>query len=222
MQQASIDMVVVSREYGAGGSEFARALGQKLGWPVLDANLVERIAERLHLQAGAVQQSDEQAPGWLARIASTLLISPPESPMQIETSDVITADSIARAAEAEMIEAAKHPPIVIVGHGAQCIFRGRVGTMHVRLFGTLESRVPRIMARDGVNAGEAETLGRRINNQRQAYVQRYYRHDWSDPLLFDMQFNTGRVTVLDAVELVTAVISGRPPAGTGPVRAAAG
>ncbi|MEO7104526.1 MAG: cytidylate kinase-like family protein, partial [Gemmatimonadaceae bacterium] len=190
MPEQPVDLVTVSREYGAGGSAFAKQLGERLGWPVLDYEIIGLVAERLNLQEGVVRQRDEQTPGWLERIASTLLISPPESPMQVETSGVMTPDSIAMAAHAVIVETAKTPPVIVVGHGAQCIFRDRPGTVQVRLTGSIETRSRRIVARDGGTEADAAVTARRIDAHRQAYVQRYYHHLWTDPTMFDAQFNT--------------------------------
>lgn len=218
MQRGPVDIVTVSREYGAGGSEFAALLGARLGWYVFDQDLIGRVAERLHLKAGIVQQRDEQPPGWFARIAATLLVAPPESPMVLETSGILTPDSIAQAAHAAIVEAAQTPPVVIVGHGAQYIFRDRPGTLQIRLTGTVESRVPRIIARDGGTEPEAAAHARRMDGQRQAYVQRYYHHNWADHLLFDAQFNTGRMTMEAVVSTVALMIKTRAKAEPLPVR----
>jgi cytidylate kinase len=208
VQDAAVDLVIVSREYGAGGSEFATGLAKRLGWGLLDGELVKQVADRLHLHAGTVQQRDEQTPGWLTRIAFTLMISP-ESPMHVESSEVLSPDCVAHAAHAAMVEAAAHPPMVIVGHGAQCIFRDRPGTVIVRLTGSIKSRIPRIVARDGVSEHDAVAHAHRIDAQRQAYVQRYYHHFWGDPLLFDAQFNTERVSIEEVVSLVASLVSAR-------------
>lgn len=204
-----VDMVTVSREYGAGGSDFARALGGRMAWRVLDHEIIDLVAERLHVQAGFVERCDEQPPGWFDRIASTLLISSPESPMQIDPASVLTRDSIAEAAHAAMLESAESPPVIIVGHGAQYMFRDRPGTIQVRLTGSIESRVARIVARTQVTEQEAAANARRIDSERRAYVQRYFHHAWTDTLLFDAQFNTGRVTVDEAVNVVAALIESR-------------
>jgi cytidylate kinase len=214
MQQAPVDLVTVSREFGAGGSDFARALASRLGWTLLDDELVQRVADRLHLHCGAVAQRDEQPPGWFARIASTLLIAPPESPTQFDVTDVLSPDCIAQAAHAAMIEAAAHGPVVIVGHGAQCIFFDRPGTLSVRLIGSLESRVARIVRRGGGSEREATAEAHRVDSQREAYVQRYYHRHWADPLLFDAQFNTGRIDVEEAVTLVVSLVGAHRPHAT--------
>jgi cytidylate kinase-like protein len=217
MQHGPVDLVTVSREYGAGGSEFAALLGARLGWYVFDKDLIARVAERVHLQSGIVEKRDEQPPGWFDRITATLLIAPPESPMALETQGLLTPDSIAEAAHAAIVEAAQSPPLIIVGHGAQYIFRERPGTLQVRLTGTVESRVPRIMARDQVSRDEAADRARRMDHKRQAYVQRYYRHFWADPLLFDVQFNTGRVSMEEAVATAASIVTTR--AATRPAHA---
>jgi CMP/dCMP kinase len=216
VQHAPVDLVTVAREYGAGGSEFAQLLGTRLGWRVLDHDIVESVAGLLHIRAGVVEERDEQPPGWFSRIAATLLIAPPESPLQLETSGVLTPDSIAEATHAAIVESAQTPPVVIVGHGSQCIFRDRPGTLQVRLNASVNSRAPRIMARDGGTLQEAVVRARHLDAQRRAYVQRYYHQDWADPALFDVQFNTSRVTVAEAVATVASIIEARESAHASP------
>lgn len=207
MQHAAIDLVTVSREYGAGGSDFASLLGERLRWPVLDKNLVERVAQRLNMEAEAVQHRDEQPPGWLSRIASTLLISPPEAPLQVETDNLLMPDSIAHAAHDEIVRAAASPPLIVVGHGAQLIFGEREHTLHVRLVGTPESRVARLVARNCGTPEQAALDIRRIDGERHAYVQRYYHQYWADPLLFNILFNTDRVSIDEAVACTARIIA---------------
>ena len=76
MDQSLIDVVTVSREYGAGGSELAHALGERLGWRVFDREIIGLVAERLRLDRGTVESLDEQTPSFLSRVAQTLMISP--------------------------------------------------------------------------------------------------------------------------------------------------
>jgi cytidylate kinase len=204
-----VDLVTVSREFGAGGSVFARTLGERLGWPVLDHQIIGLVAERLHVQAGFVERCDEQPPGWLERIAATLLISSPESPIQADTASVMTRDSIAEAAHAEMLKFASSPPAIIVGHGAQYMFRERPGTVQVRLTGSMESRAARIVGRTGCSENEAVASANRVDSQRGAYVLRYFHHQWTDPHLFDAQFNTGRITIDEAVAATISLIESR-------------
>lgn len=204
VERSSIDLVTVSREFGAGGSELAAALGAALGWPVLDHDLAHRVAERLALEDATVERMDEHPPTWLARITSALLIAPPEAPVGIDTGKILTPDSVAHTVDRVIAESATQPPLVIVGHGGQLIFRARPGTLHVRLTAPRESRIERLRARFGWDAARAAAELERTDRDRLAYIQRYHHHDVRDPLLYDLVINTGRVSIANAVALIAA------------------
>jgi hypothetical protein len=50
--RVTIQLITISREYGAGGSELGVFLGKELGWPVLDHELVQQLAARLRCEEG--------------------------------------------------------------------------------------------------------------------------------------------------------------------------
>jgi cytidylate kinase len=208
-----IDVITIAREFGAGGSELATALGERLGWPVLDHDLPARVAARLQLDPNAVERMDEHAPTLLARVASAMLVCPPEAPMFVDTADVLSPDSVAEAASAEIREAVRTPPLVIVGHGAQCLLRGRPGTLHLRLVAPIEDRIARVCGRLGCEPRTAASRVRQVDDERHAYIRRYHDAEWRDPLLYDLQINTGRVPIPAAAELVAHVVESRQGAG---------
>ena len=81
MECAPTELITVSREFGAGGSELARKLGERLGWPVLDDDVACRCAKRLHIDTAAVERVREHSPTLLARLSAALLVAPPEAPV---------------------------------------------------------------------------------------------------------------------------------------------
>lgn len=211
MQTVPIDLVTVSREFGSGGSEFAHALGARLGWPVLDRDLVYRVAERLALDAEVVARLDEHPPTRLARLAAALLILPPDMPVAHvvpPSHPPLGPDDVAGATRAVIAEAVRTPPLIVVGHGTQCAYAERPGTLHVRLDAPLDVRARRLAPRLGCAVATAAAEAQRLDDARGRYVQRYYKRDWRDPLLYDVQFNTARVPVDLAAVLVTAAVHG--------------
>jgi len=205
VQNQPIDLITVSREFGAGGSDFAVELGNRLGWPVLDQDIIRRVAQRLKLQVKAVERLDEHPPNWLARVTSALLIAPPEMPVGIDTPHMLHMDSVAEAAQSVIVEAAQNPPLIIVGHSGQNIFATRRGALHVRLVAPLESRVERLRARFGWDHDTAVDRARHIDADRAAYAQRYYHREWGDPLLYHVVIDTGRVSIAEAVKMIEAM-----------------
>jgi hypothetical protein len=57
--------VALTREAGALGTTIAHALGERLGWPVYDHELVERIAREMGLRASLLESVDERRRHWL-------------------------------------------------------------------------------------------------------------------------------------------------------------
>jgi CMP/dCMP kinase len=204
-----IDLITISRDYGAGGSDVARELGHVLAWPVLDHDVVHRVAERLALDEATVERLDEHPPTLLARVAAVLLVAPPEAPAPVDTRQVLRPDAIAEAADAAIREAAMAPPLIVVGHGSQCIFGDRRGALHVRLAASLPTRVERLRRRLGVSAERAAAQAQRMDADRDHYVSRYYHRDRRDPLLYDLCIDTGRVALGEVVELVAGLVRAR-------------
>jgi len=137
MRTNSISLITVSREFGAGGSDLASELGSRLKWPVLDHDIVHRVAERLRLDDGTVEPFDEHPPSLLARIATVLIVPLPGMYSFPAADDVPSHDAIAGATRRVIEDAAKSLPLIVVGHGAQCIFEDWTDTLSVRLVAPL-------------------------------------------------------------------------------------
>jgi cytidylate kinase len=208
-QTTSIHLITVSREFGAGGSDLAHELGARLQWPVLDHDIVHRVAERLRLNDGTVEPFDEHPPSLLARIATVLIVPLPGMYSFPTATEVPTHDAIADATRRVIEDAAKSLPLIVVGHGAQCIFEDRIDTLSVRLVAPLHVRLSRVAARQRISHPLAAELVRRADEDRQAYIQRYFHRDWRSELLYDVQFNTGTIGLSEAATIVTRLVEQR-------------
>ncbi|HEY8794194.1 MAG TPA: cytidylate kinase-like family protein [Gemmatimonadaceae bacterium] len=208
MNSARPELLTVSREFGAGGSDVARLLGARLNWPVLDDDVACRCAKRLHMDTAAVERLREHSPTLLARLSAALLVSPPEAP-GIDFSNMLRIDAIAEAALESITEAAQTLPLIVVGFGSQCIFAKWPNAIHARLVAPLETRVARLRARFGWDASTAAAKAREMEDIRRRYVQRYFHRDVLDPLLYDVQINTGRTTIEEAAAILEQLVRGQ-------------
>ena len=204
-QRAPVQLVTLSREYGAGGSELGVLLGQMLGWPVVDHELVRQLAARLSCEEGEVVAMDEHAPSFLERLASVATVTAPESRVHSRPWNT-DPDCVAAAAREVLLEAAQHPPAIIVGHGGNCLFRGRADVLRVRVVAPFDLRVQRVARRTGAPPHRAAAEVRRRDADRQQYLQRYYKSDTNDPCGYDLQINTGTVSLEAAARLVMDLI----------------
>jgi cytidylate kinase len=207
--EREIRLITISREFGAGGSELAAELGRRLEWPVLDQEIVHQVAERLRLDDNTVKHFDEHPPSLIARVATVLVVPQPDLYSFPSEGDLPSHDTIARATRAVIEARGTMTPLIVVGHGAQCIFCQRPDALHVRLVAPMAVRLKRIMHRMNVDAAFAGTLMHRADRDRQAYVQRYFHKDWRSDQLYHLQINTGTLTIPEAVSLVESVVRAR-------------
>src|SRR5262245_42815563 len=63
----------VSREAGIDSATIAHEVGRLLNWPVYDQELLERIAQDMHLQPDLLERVDERAVPWLLERVETFL-----------------------------------------------------------------------------------------------------------------------------------------------------
>jgi phage gp37-like protein len=203
--RVTIQLITISREYGAGGSELGVFLGKELGWPVLDHELVQQLAARLRCEEGEIVAMDEHVPSFLERLAAVAVVTAPES--RVHSSPWATdPDCVAAAAREVLLEAVRNLPLIVVGHGGNCLFRGRPDVLRVRVTAPFDVRVRRVAQRTGVATAQAAADVRRKDADRQQYLQRYYHSSLNDPCEYDLQINTGAVPLDAAARMVVALL----------------
>lgn len=204
-----IQLITISREYGAGGSELGVLLGKRLGWPVLDHELVRQLAARLSCEEGEVVAMDEHAPSFLERLAAMAVVTAPESRLH-STPWATDPDCVAAAAREVLLEAAQSPPLIVVGHGGNCLFRDRPDVLRIRVAAPFDVRVKRVARRTGAAPQQAASAVRRKDADRHQYLQRYYHSNVNDACEYDLQINTGTVPLQAAAHLVLSLLRTEP------------
>jgi cytidylate kinase-like protein len=205
----SIQLITISREFGAGGSELGVLLGRQLGWPVLDHELVRQLAARLSCEEGEVVAMDEHAPSFLERLAAMAVVTAPESRVH-STPWATDPDCVAAAAREVLLEAAQNPPLIVVGHGGNCLFRDRTDVLRIRVAAPFDVRVRRVAQRTGASLQRAAAEVRRKDGDRQQYLQRYYQSNVNDACEYDLQINTGTLALDAAANLVLSLLRTEP------------
>ncbi len=111
--------------------------------------------------------------------------------------------------EKKLVEAVENKPSVIVGLGAQIIFRKYPDSLNVRIIASDETRIARIRKRYRLNASEAGKLLLTMDKRHKRYISTLYNADWSDPSLYDMALNTDHLTIDECVDIIIALAEKR-------------
>jgi cytidylate kinase len=194
-----MNVITVSREYGAGGGELARRLGETLGWEVLDRELLHRAAALEHVPDAELERFDEQAVPLLERFR----LHPP-------------TQRYLHGLTAAVREAASRGRVVLVGRGANQLLSDTPDAFHLRLVAPRDWRVERMMRRESLTEEQAHARCREVDRTRERYHRYFFGANGTQSDQYHLVVNTGRVALDDARALVQCVVRGEvSPAGPG-------
>lgn len=206
MNGAEFTIVTVSRQCGSGGGALARRLADTLAWRIVDQEIVQRIAAELRVSEEEVAARDERVRGFIERIGTELsgafpeLVPPPFPPSRVDD------DTVRVLCEGVLREAVRVGPVVLVGHGGQCLFHERSDALHLRVVAPVADRVRRIAEAEGSSPAEAREEATARDRDRASYLEHHYGRDWDDPDLYHVVVNLGRLEPAGAVEAVVGIV----------------
>ena len=199
-------LITISREYGAGGSSLAKLVSDRLGWRVVDNQLVDEVAARAGITPQEVRDREERGPTFVERVARALTVATPEmlTPTSVELPEAAEA-RLVRITEQVVAEAAVDHA-VLVGRAASAVIGRREGALHVKLVASVSHRVGVIAARLNITLEEAEKRIRDVDSHRSRYHRQYYNRDWADPRSYHLVLNTEWLGLPRSAGIVVAAV----------------
>ncbi len=215
-------VITISRRFGSGGDEIADRVCGLLGYRYFDKALMAGVATEMGLAAADIVDLSEdihEIRGFLKRLFSTsrkitqLEAIPEDRPGSViqvvnkldEGQSIALIQTIVQVAHNE-------GNVVIVGRGGQAILKDKPDVLHVRVEAPLDHRVQRLAGRANYNLGGAQDAAIKHDRASADYLKRFYHIEWSDPLLYDLVLNTGRMTIEAAAQLIVRAVSFLPKA----------
>jgi cytidylate kinase len=201
-------LITITREYGAGGSTVARAVAERLGWRLVDNQLVEEIARRAGMTTAEAQERVERGPTFVERLVRALAASNPEllTPASVQPPDA--EDARLKQITEEVVSESAGNHAVLVGRAAGAVIGRRDDALHIKLVGTIDYRRQIIAERLGVSLEEAERQIRDVDAHRAEYHRRWYQRDWTDARNYHLVINAGSVGLDRAAELIVGLVRG--------------
>lgn len=182
--------ITISREAGAQGSAVAAEIGQRLGWPVYDQNILGKIADEMKRPPSRLEAVDEQPVGWLQETIGNLL-----GQYQVGTDTYLKYLMIA------VRGLGLGGKCVIVGRGANFILPVET-TLRVRMVAAPEDRTRMVASSKGISAAEAAAWVEATNYRRGAFVKYAFKQDAANPHHYDLVLNMSRLSVSDAADTI--------------------
>jgi CMP/dCMP kinase len=187
--EAFVNIVTITREYGAGGREVARRLVEALGWELLDRELLHQAAEIEHVPDAELERLDEKAIG----MADHLRLHPPHQ-------------KYLHGLTAVVAQAAQRGNVVLVGRGTRYLVGAAPGAFHLRLVAPKEWRARRMAGLEGLPVDQALARCTTIDRIRDHFHRYFFGSKAILPAEYDLVVNTARVPLDDVAAVVAAVV----------------
>ena len=193
-----MNVITITREYGAGGGEVARKLAEALGWELLDRELLHQAAEVEHVPDADLERLDEKA----ITMADRFRLHPPHQKY---------LHGLKAAAET----AAARGNVILVGRGARHLLGERPGALHLRLVAPKPWRAQRMAQLEGWSLEQAMARCTEIDRIRGRFARYFFGDKATQPAQYDLIFNTRRVPLDDVAAVAAAIVRGTSVAAPG-------
>ena len=178
-------VIAMTREMGSRGDEIARGLGQRMGIPIVDHNLVEPdTKEETHLNEGDVQCHGKRKSSLLERWRCQ-------------------GKGLANMTPCEVFDVAQKDNVIIRGWGSTYLLNSINHVLCVRVCAPLKSRVNTLMQRLKIKDKTFAHHEIIINDTACVQLMKRLAHDdWENFEHYDLIINTGRVSIDESIDLI--------------------
>jgi cytidylate kinase len=174
-------MLTISHQYGSGGSQIARAIGDRLQWPVWDKEFVRKMAAEYQLPETDVDAKDERVASFMEKLVGVLGMGGFATAYSMLPPQGLDDDRLLHMTRTLVEEIAQQGQAIIVGRAGNHILAQRPRTLHVFVRAPLEARVQRVIEWEKLTRADAEQRVAGMDRLRSDYVRTFYHADWRDP-----------------------------------------
>jgi cytidylate kinase len=177
----ALSYIAISRETGAGGGHIAKIVGRRLGWDVLDKDILARVARRYDIPVPMLKLLDEKVDNWVSGIFGNWI-----------DHTVVSHERYFACLKRVLRASLEEDNLVIVGRGAQFLLPRKNG-LAVRIVAPKGYRLEQVVGESKRSRREAGRFINEVDTARRNFVRRYFHQDIDDPHLYDLVINVENI-----------------------------
>jgi hypothetical protein len=202
--QDPIRVITVEREYGSRGAEFAHDLAARLGWRLLDAELVAGAARAAGVPEKQAATYDDRLDPWYYRYGKVFWQDSMYYSNGPCDDKVFDCERMYALIHKEILEAEKQGNCVLVGRGSAMALAGRPGCFHVFVYATMAAKKDWFEKAFPAQADRAEQEIIAADKRRAAAIKHFYNQEWCARGHYHMLLNSA----IGTEAMIGAALSG--------------
>ena len=209
MQTDKKFVITIARELGSGGRTVGRKLAEKLGVRSCDKDLINTLVKEFDLSVDEIERIKGRKSNWLTDFLERIAPMPTAETL-LGTQSVygdtlireVTSDSL-YAAEREVLKAlTEEGSCVVAGRSAFFALDDHPNKADILIISSMESRIARVMQRQGVDRKQAEATIKEVDAQRENYVKHFAGVSRYDARNYDLVLRIDGMSEDDAVACI--------------------
>jgi len=202
MNTTPVRVVTIEREYGSRGGEFAHDLASRLGWRLMDSELLTAAARKACVPEETAAQFDDHLDPWYYRYGKVFWQDQLYSTATEPEDKVFNCERMYALIKEEILEQAKVGSCVIVGRGGAAALAGKPGCLHIFVYATMAAKREWFARNFPDRAMHAEQELAAHDKRRAAAIKQYYQQEWCARGLYHMLLNScvGMEAMIAAVQ----------------------
>jgi cytidylate kinase len=179
--------ITISREIGSLGDSLAEKISQRLGYKLVDKNIIEKI----FLQYGMIDFLEVyEETGFWARF----------NPQRLEMMNMLNQ---------VILGMAYHGNVVLLGRGGFALLKTYADVLNLRIQAPFDLRTQRLLQSHGfASLAQAEEFIRDSDAIRRDFVNSMYAERWDSVSAFDLVIDTAKIPTKQAIDWVEQIVQG--------------
>jgi cytidylate kinase len=182
--------ITIAREPGSGGKPIAQAVAEKLGFTLVDEQIIDEIAHSTKKRKEIIKAIDEKARTRIEDFVHSFL-------NEEYVDDIKYVSELVRI----ILTYAHQGQVVILGRGANFMTPLAKG-LHVNVVAPYDTRVLRAMEFEGHTKSQAKQVIAAHTAERENFVKKYFRQDINRPSAYDLVVNTQHFRINEARDVI--------------------
>jgi cytidylate kinase len=198
-------VITISRQFGTGGHEIGVELARRLGVKLLDKQILNEVASRMHIVEDAVEKIEMRNPLW--RDDFTNFYRTYMAHAEYNGQEQAKTSHELFKAQADVIRSiADEESCLIVGRCGFDIFADHPNALKIFIHSSMDSRKRRIAEKYDISEHDAAAMIVDNDYSRELYTKNFTGREWKDATNYDISLDVSKFGINGAVDFLMKCI----------------
>jgi cytidylate kinase len=207
VQEDSMAVITISRQFGAGGLTLGKMVAEKFGYTFADTDIIKMVAEMANVSTNFVETIEKEAGGKFSKFISKTVSKPLVGRILKDERGYIDEEIYLDYLVLIIAQMGDDGNVVILGRGSQYILNDLPDAYHILLIDRFENRVGFMQKNYDLSESRATQVVKNEDKRRMNLYRKLGKSDYDNPDLYHLVLNMGRVNRDKALELISDLVT---------------